>query len=429
MTRDRRWASLLAGAWPEPGWRQHVGVAVVLIGFLFGLFVGSFLNVVVWRLPRNQSIVQPPSACGSCGTQLAWHDNLPLWGWLRRWGHCRFCGSAFSPRYLFAELAIAGVTALVCWYAWYGLPMHLPSPEAIAWHARQGLPPPEPTLQHWAVALGWSETLIRALVAAVLLVVAWWLVVASVIDCEHQIIPDELVKPFQVATPVVAVLLPLGLGGTWLPNAWYVSEAVGGLRWQPWAGVGTTLLVAVIGVGLLWATLPLARYIYDKRCPPAQRWSLAEHRAFRWGAWWFSLALVPVVGVVIAAGWWASTLPATSPAGSAALVIAMLASRAICGALVGWWSLYLIGLLGTIGFKRNAMGFGDVKWLAALGALVGPDGVLVTVLVAVLVATAVGVPQRLLGGQRELPFGPYLALGTVVALVFGSQAMGLVLPG
>ena len=82
-------------------------------------------------------------------------------------------------------------------------------------------------------------------------------------------------------------------------------------------------------------------------------------------------------------------------------------------------SLYLVGLLGTIAFRRNAMGFGDVKFLAPIGAFLGPVGVVYAFLAAAVIGTAVGLPLRLLRERREIPFGPYLALGALAMLFAG----------
>jgi leader peptidase (prepilin peptidase)/N-methyltransferase len=94
---------------------------------------------------------------------------------------------------------------------------------------------------------------------------------------------------------------------------------------------------------------------------------------------------------------------------------------AVYGSLVGWLSLYVVGLLGTIAFRRNAMGFGDVKFLAPVGAFLGPIGVLYAFFAAAIVGTLVGLPLRLLRKQREIPFGPWLAVGAILALLFGAD--------
>lgn len=88
--------------------------SVVVTG-LAGLLVGSFLNVVVWRLPRGESIVIPPSACPACGARIRARDNIPVASWLLLRGRCRACTAPISARYPLVELAtglaFAGVAA------------------------------------------------------------------------------------------------------------------------------------------------------------------------------------------------------------------------------------------------------------------------------------------------------------------------------
>src|SRR5438309_5983271 len=81
----------------------------ILITFVFilGAVVGSFLNVVVWRLPRGESLITPPSHCPKCNTPLAWYDNIPVFGWIMLKGRCRYCNQAISPRYPIIE-AVTG---------------------------------------------------------------------------------------------------------------------------------------------------------------------------------------------------------------------------------------------------------------------------------------------------------------------------------
>src|ERR1700689_760906 len=83
---------------------------LLYIPFLFalGACVGSFLNVVVHRLPRGISLVTPPSRCPKCETRLAWYDNIPVFGWIFLRGKCRYCRQPISPRYPIFE-AITGL--------------------------------------------------------------------------------------------------------------------------------------------------------------------------------------------------------------------------------------------------------------------------------------------------------------------------------
>ena len=87
--------------------------------FLFGLAFGSFLNVCIYRLPRELSVVVPRSACPKCKQPIAFYDNLPVLSWLTLGGRCRHCKEKISPRYLMIEL-LTGLLFLAC-YAWFGL--------------------------------------------------------------------------------------------------------------------------------------------------------------------------------------------------------------------------------------------------------------------------------------------------------------------
>jgi leader peptidase (prepilin peptidase)/N-methyltransferase len=90
-----------------------VTAATVALAALFGLIIGSFLNVVIWRVPRGESIARPPSACPSCGTQIRPRDNIPVLGWLVLRGRCRDCAARISARYPLVEAGTAVLFALV----------------------------------------------------------------------------------------------------------------------------------------------------------------------------------------------------------------------------------------------------------------------------------------------------------------------------
>ncbi len=91
-----------------------------------GLVIGSFLNVVVWRVPRDESIVSPPSACPSCGTTIAARDNIPVLSWLLLRGRCRSCSAPISKRYPLVELGTSALFALMGYWAFS-------SPDASPW--------------------------------------------------------------------------------------------------------------------------------------------------------------------------------------------------------------------------------------------------------------------------------------------------------
>jgi len=93
---------------PEP-------VVVAFVG-VFGAMLGSFLNVCVYRLPRNESVVAPRSRCPSCGTPIAWYDNLPVLSWLVLRARCRHCRARISVQYPLVELAVGLVWAGAVWW-------------------------------------------------------------------------------------------------------------------------------------------------------------------------------------------------------------------------------------------------------------------------------------------------------------------------
>lgn len=80
--------------------------------FLLGISVGSFLNVVIYRMPRDMSILYPPSTCQSCGKRIAWFDNIPILSYLILRGRCRFCGSKIGIRYPVVEL-LTGISSVL----------------------------------------------------------------------------------------------------------------------------------------------------------------------------------------------------------------------------------------------------------------------------------------------------------------------------
>lgn len=108
---------------PSPWMMWAPSLLGVAFFFAFGATVGSFINVVAYRLPKGMDIVRPPSACPACGTKLSWRENFPILGWILLRGRCRFCKSPISPEYPIVETLVAalfgGLFAL--WYLDAGL--------------------------------------------------------------------------------------------------------------------------------------------------------------------------------------------------------------------------------------------------------------------------------------------------------------------
>jgi len=163
--------------------------------FAFGAIVGSFLNVVIYRLPRDISIWhRPPSSCPKCQTPIRWYDNLPVVSWLVLRGRCRSCRSSISIRYPLVELASGALTLLA--------------------------------FMRWGLSITGVEVVIFT----------WVSLALGLIDLDFQILPNRLTYP--------SILL--GLGFSWFGGyTWWLDSLVGAL-------VGALLPTLVIVIYRLW---------------------------------------------------------------------------------------------------------------------------------------------------------------------------------
>lgn len=303
---------------PMPPWLWITGWTLV------GLFVGSFLNVAIYRYPLEGETVSHPrrSKCPSCAKQLGWKENLPLLSWLAQRGRCRACGWRIPVRYPLVEAVTAAI--------WLTMVLVTPREE---------------------VAL-----------LAVRVLVLTGLVLATFVDLDCFEIPDSVSIGGMVLAPLLSFLVPEI--HAWSPIAAAFSEA----------GEGVSRL------GALTASL--------------------------------------------------------------------------CGLAFGGGILYGVGWIGDRVFGRESMGFGDVKLLAAGGGFVGPGGVVMSLVVGSFLASIVGVLNmfriylltraraRRIGIPRSvrrarmyarargryIPFGPYLAAGIGIALVWWKDVLVLVMP-
>jgi leader peptidase (prepilin peptidase) / N-methyltransferase len=205
-------------------------IAVVALG-AFGTLIGSFLNVVVYRVPRGRSVVSPPSACGSCGHVVRGYDNIPIVSWLVLRGKCRDCSAPISPRYPLVEIGVALFFAVVA----------LAFVPAIV--AAAGVP---------AVVAGIVQLVAFLYFAAISLALA-------LIDLDVHRLPNVLVLPSYVvgavaatavallsghlASLVVAAIGMIALGGLYLVLALVRPGAM---------GFGDVKLAGALGLWLGW---------------------------------------------------------------------------------------------------------------------------------------------------------------------------------
>ena len=326
------WASLFApvsdvapsayGPLPELWLVAAVGAA------LFGACVGSFLNVCIYRIPLDQSVVRPRSHCMTCGKLIPWYHNLPVLSYFVLRGRCASCGARFSFRYAAVELLTAFLfLAVACAFP----PAGAAAPLGIVPHAL----PPGPD----------GAPVFRALAVAPL----YWLflsglVIGTFIDFDHYFLPD--------------------------------SVTIGGMV----AGLAFSALVPELQARV--AVVPTA----------------------------FGKAVVPVFATTWREGLLQSAL------GLAAGFLPLQTIR-----VTGTW---LYRRIGRIGPEDEAMGFGDVKLLGAIGAFLGWQAAAFSLVAAALVGTLVSVPLALARRRSllsRIPFGPYLALGALLFVFWGQR--------
>lgn len=264
---------------------------------LLGACIGSFLNVVIYRVPAGRSL-GGRSHCPRCGAAIRWFDNVPVFGWLLLAGKSRCCKQPIVFRYAFVELLTAALFWALLW-----------------WPVGPPLLVAEGPTQHLdvsaAVAFGLHAVFVALLVAL------------TFIDFDTQLLPDALTKP------------------------------------------GIT-------IGLL-------------------------------------------------SGLWPGLLPplVSDPSVSRALGTLL---AAVAGSVVGGGVTWLIRAGGSALFRKEAMGFGDVKLMAMIGAFVGWQGALLTMFLGCIAGAVVGVTLGITQSRKgeglglKIPFGPYLALGAVVTL-------------
>lgn len=210
-------------------------MAALVAAGVFGTLIGSFLNVVVYRVPRGLSVVAPPSACGSCHHVIRPYDNIPLISWLALRGKCRDCRATISMRYPLVELAGGVVFAVVAW--------------------RFGN----------AILSATSGTMVAAAVLALVafLYLAAISIALALIDLDVQRLPDAIVLPsyaigvflLGASALLAGDLTALATAGVGMVGAFvlYLALAVarpGGM------GMGDVKLAGVLGLYLGWLGLP-----------------------------------------------------------------------------------------------------------------------------------------------------------------------------
>jgi leader peptidase (prepilin peptidase)/N-methyltransferase len=342
-----------------------------LLFFAFGAIVGSFLNVCIYRMPLDLSIVSPPSHCPHCKYSIPFYLNLPLVTWLMLRGRCRNCGAPISPRYFIVEL-LTGLTFLACWLAF-------------------GAQPSGPWL---------------ALVYCLFLS---GLIVATFIDFEHFIIPDEITLGGAAAGFVISFFLP-PLHGVHSNGQAMVQSALG----------------MAVGAGVVYAVLRGGKLLFGR-----QRLKLPSEATivFTETALCLPDKEIPYDDLFYRPSdtivFHARHLELVDRGYASATVRISPSRLQIDDEVIPPESVaHLEAVCSEIVLPREAMGLGDVKFMAAIGAFLGWQAIVFTLLIASLVGAVYGGVMVLLHKREwsgRIYFGPFLALAATLWVFAGHR--------
>ena len=365
--------------------------------FAFGCCIGSFLNVVVYRLPRDKSLVTPPSACPACGRGIMFYDNIPLVSWLLLGCKCRYCKAPISPRYFIIELLTGAVfVGLFFIYFRFGL--------------RSGM--------ESFFGGGWFVYLIHISLLACL-------IAASAIDLELWVIPMAICW-FATAVGLAGSAVAGYIIDPQLIRGYYLLPTTSDLVFKE-ATVASLALGSTIGLGIsmVLAAAGVIKRSYESA--PAEGENLAGNQEkqdqqqfnHRLEVCREILFLLPI----IVCAWAALEISRTNLAISAwwvnfsqnPFVAGLMGS--LWGYFVGCAIVWATRILGTLGFGREAMGLGDVHLMGAAGAVVGPVSVVVAFFIAPFFGLAWAGVQSLSKKIRQIPYGPFLSLGVFAVMI------------
>ena len=338
-----------------------------------GAIIGSFLNACIHRMPRGIPLGNPRrSFCPSCQRTSPWHENLPIISWLALKGKCGGCHARIPARYFLVEVLTAGLF-LAAWQM-YGLPL-----APVYW---------------FFLAL---------------------LVAATFIDIEHFIIPDEITWGGTVAGIILSGLFPAMMQ---TDSRLYA--------------LASSFLAALLGFGLLWLIVELGKLAFGKK-----KHTFASEEAFFWKREG-DTASIALSGEVLP---WDEVfyrpsdelvlICSTVEIGERKLEKTTLRIRYNKLILPDGEELDLdhldtiTGSLSAITIPREAMGFGDVKFIAAIGAFLGWKAVLFSIGAGSVVGCVAALAGIFLARDKagsRVPFGPFLALGAAI-WVFGGEAL------
>ena len=375
-----------------------VGLAIV------GAWVGSLINLAVYRLAFGQRSISPWSAPLAGAAPRRWSDRLPVVGWFGLRRESALHGPGFWVRPMLLELCCGiGLAALYWWEVW--LQELLPEPLRVL-----------PGIARGAAAIDTLATLHLVFLANAVLI--GFMIVASLIDIDERLIPDEVTVPgtllgllFAAAVPwsllpIVhrGVAIGIGLGPPQLRFLTFTSTDA----W-PWPGElngAPDIRSLAIGLGCvwLWCIGLMPRTWYSRHgWGRALGLCCARLRRDRLTLWALAIGVGVSIGVAItwriSGDHWRALL------------------SALIGMAAGGGLIWIVRVIGKAVLGREAMGFGDVTLMAMIGAFLGWQPCLVVFFLAPIAGAAIGIMQLLTRRENEIRYGPFLCLAAVVTIV------------
>jgi leader peptidase (prepilin peptidase)/N-methyltransferase len=338
--------------------------------FVLGAAVGSFLNVCIYRWPVDLSINRPRrSFCPNCKQPIPWHQNLPLISWVVLRGRCANCGAKISFRYFAVEL----VTALLFLAIWESFP--------------------------WQVAIGYW-------------IFISFLIIGTFIDFEHFIIPDRVTIGGVIAGVVCSVAVPALMQTD--------SRLAAGVRSLLAAALGYVILLIVLEAGKV--AFGRKRIRFDAPTPFAwtKRGDDAEFVVGTEESLWSDYFARERDRLLLTCD---EARIDHHTYGNVMLDFRYDRVTAQGHVLVLDDVTQISGVARELVIPREAMGRGDLKFLAAIGAFLGWRAVLFALFAGSLLGSIVGLITLVVGKpvwSAKLPFGPYLAFGAVTWMFFGN---------
>jgi leader peptidase (prepilin peptidase)/N-methyltransferase len=375
--------------------------------FLVGACVGSFLNVVIYRIPRDKSLVKPPSSCPSCGKHIPFYDNIPLISWLLLRGKCRYCRARISPRYFVIELLTGLVFLGVFWlYFRSGL--------------RVGIP--------LFFAGGWVLYLMTLILLSAL-------IAASAIDLEMWIIPLSICWFATAAGFIASALVPLVIHPATIRHYFLLPTTEDLIIVEP-ASIASLTAGAVIGLCLSMILLAagVIRRSYDISGLQTALQNTGKSGSKSDGADGFNdraemlkeiVFLLPIIVCAVIAEKLLNQFPSLYQRwiefSQIPVVTGLIGS--LFGYFVGCGIVWAVRILGTLAFGREAMGLGDVHLMGAAGAVIGPLFVIIAFFIAPFFGLGWAALQMFFKKTRQIPYGPFLSMGVLAVMILHDRIM------